>query len=172
MQLNDWLSLLFRWAHILAAITAVGGTIFARFVLLPSQGVLAPDEREALHAAMRVRWSKIVAGCIALLLISGLYNFIVIVNTTTVPKWYHMLFGIKFLLALVIFLIASLLSGKTAAAQRMRRNMRLWMTLNIILAVAVVCISGVLRTAVKTPKEPRQQAATDVRGTQSLTPNS
>src|SRR5437879_3101776 len=98
MNFGDALNLLFRWVHILAAITAVGGTIFARFVFLPSQNVLSPAEREALHAAMRARWSKIVAGSIALLLISGLYNIFVIESTTAAPveyHWYHPLFGVK-----------------------------------------------------------------------------
>ena len=35
MEPMDILELVFRWLHILAAITAVGGTIFARFVVLP-----------------------------------------------------------------------------------------------------------------------------------------
>jgi hypothetical protein len=70
-----------------------------------------------------------------------------------------MCFGIKFLLAMVIFLIASLLSGKTAAAQRMREGAKTWMTLNVALAILVVCISGVLRTAKRTPKPEKPQAA-------------
>ena len=57
----DFLSLVMRWLHILAAITAVGGTIFARFVVLPSQHVLNDSDRERLHAEMRSRWSKTVA---------------------------------------------------------------------------------------------------------------
>jgi uncharacterized membrane protein len=160
MDIYDALALLFRWMHILAAITAVGGTIFARGVLLPSQAVLSPEQREALHAAMRVRWSKIVAACIAFLLISGLYNFVMTVHDYTLPKWYHPLFGIKFILAMAIFLIASLLTGKTAAAARVRQKASFWMTVNIVLAVAVVCISGVLRTAHKIPKEKTGPAIT------------
>ena len=31
----DWVAIISRWAHILAAITAVGGTIFARAVVVP-----------------------------------------------------------------------------------------------------------------------------------------
>jgi hypothetical protein len=62
-------------------------------------------------------------------------------------------------LAFVIFAVASLLVGKTPAADRMRRNVRLWLNLNIVLAVLVVCLSGVLRTAEKTPKKtPATQA--------------
>lgn len=156
------LNLLARWAHILAAIVAVGGTFFARFVLLPSQGVLSDADREALHDAMRRRWSKIVAASIAFLLISGLYNIAVIEAKTTAPMdygWYRPLFGVKFLLAIIIFGIASLLSGRTEAAQRMRQRARFWMNVNIVLAVLVVCISGILRTADKNPKPDERDEA-------------
>jgi uncharacterized membrane protein len=152
MDVDFILGLFSRWFHILAAIAAVGGTIFARFVVIPSLETLPPAEREELHAKMRARWSKIVAAAIAFLLISGLYNYITTVKTYEMPKWYHMWFGIKFLLAMIIFALASLLSGKTAAAQKLRQNAKMWMNLNIILAVLVVCISGVLRTALHVPK--------------------
>lgn len=155
MDLDFIIGLVSRWFHILAAIAAVGGTIFARFVVLPSLEALPPGERDELHARMRARWSKIVAIAIALLLISGLYNIAMIEMNTTVGKdyrWYRPLFGVKFLIAMVIFALASLLSGRTAAAQKIRQNAKFWMNLNIVLAVILVCISGFLRTAEKHPK--------------------
>jgi uncharacterized membrane protein len=152
METIDVLNLVFRWLHILAAITAVGGTIFARFVVFPALEPLPAEQRSSIHAAMRARWSKIVAAAIGFLLISGLYNFGVLVATYKLPRWYHPVFGIKFLLALAIFMLASLLSGRTAAAEKLRQNARFWLNLNILLAVIVVCLSGVLRTAQKVPK--------------------
>ena len=149
MSNADLLGLLFRWLHILAGMTAVGGTIFARFVVLPSHGVLSAEDRELLHAQMRRRWSKIVMASIGFLLLSGIYNFIMIVEhyRDVLPKWYQMLFGIKFILAMIVFAVASLLPGRTALAQRMRTKAHFWMSLNILLAVLIVCISGILRTA-------------------------
>jgi uncharacterized membrane protein len=151
MSTPDLLSLLFRWLHILAGMTAVGGTIFARFVVLPTHSALAPDVRDSLAAEMRRRWSKIVMASIGFLLLSGIYNFIMIVRNygpdLKALGWYHPLFGIKFLLAMVVFAIASLLSGRTPLAAKLRTNARSWMNLNILLAVIIVCISGMLRTA-------------------------
>ena len=152
MELMDAVNLVSRWLHILAAITAVGGTIFARFVVVPTLEPLPPEERSALHAAMRARGSKIVAAAIAFLLLSGLYNIGVISIEYRLPRWYMPVFGVKFLLAFAIFTIASLLSGRTPAADQLRRNLRFWLNLNIALAVMVVCLSGVLRTAEKAPK--------------------
>ena len=152
METEAILNLVFRWLHILAAITAVGGTFFARSVVVPTLDQLAADQRGMLHAAMRARWSKIVAAAIGFLLVSGLYNIISISVNYTLPRWYNPLFGVKFLLALVIFAVASLLSGRTSLAERMRRSLRFWLNLNIALAVLVVCASGVLRAAEKVPK--------------------
>ena len=153
MDLELALGLLFRWLHILAAITAVGGTIFSRLVVVPALDPLPADERSGLHAAMRARWSKIVAGAIGFLLVSGLYNVGVAMTYYTLPRWYNVVFGIKFLLAMAIFTIASFLAGKTSVAEQMRQNLRFWLNLNIVLAVAVICLSGVLRTADKVPKQ-------------------
>jgi hypothetical protein len=62
------------------------------------------------------------------------------------------LFGIKFLLALVIFFVASLLVGRSPAADRFRQKRKTWLTLNMTLAITVVLISGVMRTL---PQKPR-----------------
>jgi uncharacterized membrane protein len=150
----DFVSLVSRWLHILAATTAVGGTIFSRFALLPAVGALADDQRSILMEGIRTRWSKFVAASILFLLVSGLYNFMMIVRSYDLPKPYHMLFGIKFILAFVIFMVASLLSGRTELAKRVRANARLWLNVNVALAVVVICLSGVLRALPHAPKEP------------------
>ena len=155
MEPLDILNLVFRWMHILAAIIAVGGTVFVRFVLLPAAGVVPNVERDALMAAVRSRWSKIIAGAILFLLVSGLYNIYFIEAHTTAPReywWYRPLFVAKFLAAMVIFTIASLLTGKTSAAERLRANSRFWLNVNVTLAVIVVLISGFMRTAEKNPR--------------------
>ena len=145
----DLLGLLFRWLHILPAIAAVGGTMFMRFALLPSVQGLPDETRRGLHEAVRSRWAKVVMASIALLLLSGLYNIAIIESQKKVPEdeqgMYRALFGIKFLLALVIFFIASALVGRSQAFDKIRQNARFWLTLNLVLAVILVCISGALR---------------------------
>ena len=140
----DWIAIVSRWAHILAAITAVGGTIFMRMALVPSVGVLPDDERKKLHEQVRSRWVKFVMAAILFLLVSGLYNFVQKNNQGLRPA-YHMLFGIKFLLAFIIFFLASALTGRSPAFANIRANARFWLSLNMTLAIIVVCISGVLR---------------------------
>ena len=144
----NWSALVSRWLHIMAACTAVGGTIFALLVVLPAAGVLAPEAREAFHAAARQRWSKIVMAAIAILLVTGLYNFFTIntIYKRVLPDGIDPVFGIKFFLAFAVFAIASLLVGRTALAQRLRTNARLLAVANLLLAALIIAISGVMRT--------------------------
>ncbi len=148
MQL-DWLGIVFRWLHLLSAITAVGGTIFLRMALVPSVAVLSQEQHQALHEQVRSRWVKFVMAAIAFLIVSGLYNFITKVKShTIVPDYnwlYQMLFGVKFILALIIFFLASALTGRSPAFAKIRQNAKLWLSVNMALAIIVVCISGVLR---------------------------
>lgn len=144
--------LVLRWAHILGAITLMGGAIFMRFALVPAAKTLADDAHAQLRAEVRKRWSKVVMLAIAVLLISGLVNFVLLTQQYKLEKPYHMFFGIKFLLALPIFYIASLLTGRSAAADRMRQNATLWLNVNLVLATAVVCIGGFLKSVDRTPK--------------------
>lgn len=145
----DFVAILFRWMHILAAITAVGGTIFMRVAYVPASEALPDSERAALAGGIRQRWAKVVMACIGFLLISGIYNIVMIMKSKVLPEsvtgFYHALFGIKFLLAMVIFFIASAMVGRSPALEKMRQNPRRWLTINMTLAIILVCISGVLR---------------------------
>jgi uncharacterized membrane protein len=155
----DFLSVVLRWMHILAAITAVGGTIFSRVALLPAASSLPEDPRRTLLEAIRSRWSKYVAAAILLLLVSGLWNFMQMEKTYKLGAAYHALFGIKFLLAFAIFFLASALNGRSALAQKLRANARCWLSVNMTLAILVVCISGVLRGLPHPPKTMAAPAA-------------
>jgi uncharacterized membrane protein len=158
MQFNlvDGLGLLFRWLHILAAMAAVGGPIFIRLALLPAVATLPEEERKRLNETVRSRWSKVVMAAILFLLISGFYNFFAFrsLSATWGDSWqpgsanawtYQMLFGVKFLLALAIFFIASALTGRSTALVRFRENAKFWITSNLVLAVLLVAVSSQMR---------------------------
>ncbi|GMV91503.1 MAG: hypothetical protein AMXMBFR82_12810 [Candidatus Hydrogenedentota bacterium] len=139
--------LLMRWAHILAAVTAVGGVLFIRFVLMPSASAVLDDEtHQKLRAAIMKRWQHIVHTCILLFLVSGLYNYLAVTRFLhdNQPA-YHMIFGIKFLLAIVIFALALGLTSTKGWAKVFREKSKMWTTLLAVLAITVVALSGVLR---------------------------
>jgi uncharacterized membrane protein len=178
MPTLEIVSLVLRWLHILSGMTAVGGMIFIRCVVVPSRGAIPADAFNALHGQMRPRWAKIVAAAIGTLLVTGLANYFIARHLYHLPKWYHMIWGIKFLIALVIFFLSSVMAGRSALADKFRANIRFWLNLNILLAVVVVCLSGVLKIAPRTPKADittsRQQPAAEPVAVlvSSLTPDS
>jgi hypothetical protein len=93
------------------------------------------------------RWRVVVMTCIALLLVSGLVNFVL--YQAPVHKGqslYHALFGVKFLAALVVFLLASALSGRSVALAPIRANARLYVGVAAVLVLLIVFISSVLRS--------------------------
>ncbi len=152
----DPTTLLLRWAHILAAIVALGGLFFARFAVLPTADELGKETADRIHAGIRRRWLPWVMGAITLLLASGLTNYILMIRRIKeAPElwggdWmrqtgYHGLFGAKFLLAMIVFYLASGLIGRGASTQWIRNNRKQWLSVTVGLGVAVVLISGWMR---------------------------
>lgn len=152
----DAVLLLLRWAHILGAVLTVGGLFFARFALLPAVAETDEATRDKLHEAIRRRWLPWVIGGITLLLVSGLTNFLLFNTATKGPAWsengdwmrqnsYHLIFGVKFALALGVFYLASGLVGRGGGTAWLRRDRGLWMSVTLGLAVAVIMLSGWLR---------------------------
>ena len=141
------LVLVMRWAHILAAVTAVGGILFMRFVLMPSAVAVLDDEtHQKLRAAIVKRWQHVVHTCILLFLVSGLYNYLAVTRFLHSDQpVYHMLFGVKFILAMVIFALALGLTSTRGWAAPLRGNAKFWMSVLAGLAIVVIAISGVLR---------------------------
>ncbi|HEY2761199.1 MAG TPA: hypothetical protein VGI75_10655, partial [Pirellulales bacterium] len=126
------------------------------------------EQRAALHSQIRSRWGKLVMASIGFLLISGLFNYTVFLFTTKTTPWdlwrqsyngiYQGVFGVKFMLAMAIFFIASALTGRAEALKSFRQNAKYWMTVNVALALMVVALSGVLRMTHVGPNMPAQSA--------------
>jgi uncharacterized membrane protein len=169
----DPLSVVLRWAHVLAAITALGGFLFARFALLPAAEDLGKETADRLHAGIRRRWLPWVIGAITLLLASGLTNYVLMIRRVKdAPElwggdWmrqtgYHGLFGVKFLLAMIVFYLASGLVGRGAGTQWIRNARRQWLSVAVGLGVAIVLISGWMRqlhTGANTMPDPVREYA-------------
>jgi hypothetical protein len=125
----DPTTLVLRWAHILAAIVAMGGLVFARYGLLPALAEVEESTRDRIHDAIRRRWLPWVIGA---------------------GEWmrqtsYHALFGAKFLLAMVVFYFASALVGRGEGTQWVRNDRAKWLSVTLGLALAIVLVSGWMR---------------------------
>jgi len=147
--------LILRYMHILGAIALMGGTIFMRFALRPVVVQLPPDVKASVHEQVRSRWAKFVMLATLLILVSGIANLALASRYTFEKPFgmsYHMLVGIKFLLALPIFFIAALMTGRTNLAKRLQTNAEFWMNLNLTLALVMVLMGGLLKFVNRTPK--------------------
>lgn len=154
----DVVAILFRWVHVFAGMTLVGGLLYQRLALLPAANELADPQRAEFLDNARRRWSKLVMIAVLFLLVSGLVNLILTINTfkslsddQKLPGLYLMLFGAKLILALIIFFFASALAGRGAATQRFREEAGRWLTFTLVLAVALVAISNVMRSTHTAP---------------------
>lgn len=146
MEDINWLNIVIRFAHIFGAIIAVGGAIFAGFVVFPAAQVVPDESKAHFNEMVRKRFAKLVMVAITLLLVTGFYNYLV--NELPLHKGqkvYNAVMGVKILLAFAVFFFASTLTGKSAAFEGMRKKRKKWLTLNILLALIVVALGAFLR---------------------------
>lgn len=142
----DTIALVLRWMHIVPAVAAGGATLFARIALLPALATLPDAERSRVKEAIDRRWRMVVMACVTLLLTSGTANFVMYqAPAHRGQPIYHALFGVKFVAALVVFFLASALSGRSAALASFRAKGRLWTGVTATLVLLILVISGVLR---------------------------
>jgi len=142
----DALATTLRFLHIAPAIAAGGATIFVRLALLPALASLPEAERARLKETIDRRWRVVVMTCIALLLVSGIANFLLYqAPAHKGQSLYHALFGVKVIAAFVVFFLASALSGRSAGLASIRASARFYAGLAAALVLVIVLISAVLR---------------------------
>lgn len=146
MDGNEIVLLILRWLHIGAAIVAIGGAFFMRVALMPAAASTLDDATHSkLREALRGRWARIIQTCIAILLVTGGINFVMLAMPPKIePMPYHAIFGVKFLAAMGVFFIASVLVGTGQGMAKLRANRAKWLTVLLILAAVIVVLSGVL----------------------------
>lgn len=130
------LNVLMRTLHITSVVALLGGIIYARLVLWPGLGKSNAEARSGLEEATAATFRPIVLAAIGGLALSGTYNLFS--NPGHSPR-YHMLLGIKLLLALHVFAVAMLVTQP-----RNPRRGRL-LTGTVVSGLAIVIISAYLR---------------------------
>lgn len=137
-----WIDVVSRITHVSTAIALVGGSVFTLLVLMPSAKLLTDEQHAVLSEAVTRRWKKFVHLGIALFLVSGLYNYSQAIPLHKGDGPYHMMLGIKMLLALVVFFFASALVGRSQKLAGIRANRKRWLTVVVAIAALIVAISG------------------------------
>jgi uncharacterized membrane protein len=146
-----WIMLVSRILHIVGAIILVGGLFYVRAVVSPA-AVPVPDGEGSANGAdrqfggRRAAWAMWVGIATLLLLVTGIWNYLQMRGMhEKLASSYHMIAGIKMLLGVALFFLAALLAGRTVAAQSLRRRMRFWLTMCLILGILTVALGSVLR---------------------------
>jgi len=132
----DVLTVIVRWLHISSMATLIGGLLYGRLVMVPALDSVAPEAREALADKAAATYRPWVFGAITGLLLSGVYNLLTTPGHST---RYHILLGIKLLLALHVFAVAILI-----VQPKNPRRTRL-MTGTVISGLVILFISAWLR---------------------------
>lgn len=130
----DALAVLSRWTHIASMTFIVGGALYARLILAPAMAGQKVDLGNRIAAALRPWMLMAVSALVA----SGLYNLLTKKN---LPPGYHMVFGIKMLLALHVIAVAILLGRPGVDAAKRNR----WTTGIVISGMIVLALSAYLR---------------------------
>lgn len=145
----DYLAIALRWLHLLSAAATIGGVMLIRFALLPAADELPEATRRQLHDGVRARWKLVVHAAIGLLLLTGFINFFrsslgLFPSGSVESKLYNSLFGVKVILAVCVFGLAEVLLGSSPLAEKLRAKAKTWQTVNLVLLVLIVCLSGVM----------------------------
>ncbi len=137
-----------RWFHIWFAAILLGGTVFQWFALGPAVRDLTDVQKPLFREWINARWRLAIMVGSLVLLVTGFYNYLVVLRPQHKGDGiYHMLMGIKILLALAVFFFASVLAGRSPKFEKMRRHSAMWNLVLIGLLTAIVAIGGYLKVA-------------------------
>ena len=134
--MGDILMPLMRWLHLSSAVVLIGGILYARFVIAPSERCLTADARTALDECAARNFRPVVFIAIICSVLSGLVNYLAKPGHSML---FHMLFGLKILLALHVFSVSILI----AQPGNKRRNRQ--MIGAAISGLAIIAIAGYLK---------------------------
>jgi hypothetical protein len=134
--MGDVLAVIMRWFHISSVAALIGGAIYGRFAAAAAIARLGEEKGAAISEDIAAHARPIVYLGVAGLVLSGLYNLLVTPGHTL---RYHILLGIKLLLALHVFAVM-LLSTQPHARRRARM-----MAGAAISGLVIIAISAYLR---------------------------
>jgi len=126
-----------RFLHILSAVTLIGGALAWRLGAIPAIEPLAAETKTKVGNAIAASLRPAVLTAMALLLVSGLYQYMMVANKTT--AW-NAVIGVKFLGVLHIFAVGFLVTGQNNEKRSRQLNGV------IISGVIVVALAAVLRS--------------------------
>ncbi|MFQ5742070.1 MAG: hypothetical protein ACE5HV_00620 [Acidobacteriota bacterium] len=108
MGSQGWVDVIARWLHIVSIVAWAGGSLFLLVALKPAARAVGSNARPVVEAAL-LRFRNLVSAATLLVLLSGFAMLgvrISYVGFGGLGPRYHLLFGIKFLLAMTLIGLA------------------------------------------------------------------
>jgi len=140
-----------RVLHIAATCTSLGGLFYARYVLWPTLPQLPASEREPFLRAMIRRYAIVKWVGIAVIVLTGVVQWLVIWPVVTNHSLYLVYFGIKMAAAVGLLSITALLALPAERLERMQANRGFWSALNIACGFGVLVGAALMRSVTKLP---------------------
>jgi putative copper export protein len=107
MSVLDWILVVIRWSHLLAAVAWVGGGMFYLLVLRP--GLRRKPASTETHRAIGAEFRDLVTTAIAILLLTGVILSISRLTESTITIPYVAVLAVKIGLALYMFYLVRFL---------------------------------------------------------------
>ncbi len=136
--------------HVIVAFFIAGTLLFQWRAVHPV--LSSSDEDDQIRGQIRSRWAPMVHIGATILIVTGFYQLMAV----GMPKVefqktleesgpaYHMLAGIKMMLAIAALFIAGAMVGRSGLMVKIRQSASKWLSLGIVLVIAVIAISRYL----------------------------
>lgn len=149
-----------HWLHLMAAVTWIGGMIFAAMILQPvMRRSFTPEVRMPLYRDIGSRFKAVQLACLGILLATGLQKLWTLRETPEVfHSAYGMILGVKLALVAAVSILSALHSyvwGPQLTALRnesaspayaaLMRKLVFWGMINLHLAFAIIFCAALLR---------------------------
>jgi uncharacterized membrane protein len=149
MDAQFWFNVVVRWIHISSAVVGIGGMAFLALVLVPAARRGGTEAARAALDAALPGFRQILLTVIALLLLTGIYNLWLVMPKASalgdLKRTYHMVLGMKLLLALILFGTASSVAAAGRRAGGFQPRHAPLLSVSLVLAVVILFLSATLR---------------------------
>ena len=136
----ETLDTLMRVAHVGSAIALLGAALFRLVAVAPALRLLDDGLKDSVLTLMRRRFARIAHPAIALLLVTGAWQWVNQIEVYRVSRTAHMLLGIKALLGVVLMVLVFMLA--TGLARDPRGNLG---RLGVLMGLVVITLAAVVR---------------------------
>ncbi len=143
MNVLDWILVVIRWGHALAAVAWVGGGIFYVMVLRPGMRRAGGNVPEA-NRAIGVEFRSLVSTAVAVLLLTGTILSVARLTEDAATIPYVAVLAVKISLAMYMFYVVRFLSKRTYPDEPSRGDSRWERVRGVLTSTTAVLITGLI----------------------------